>query len=158
MFATQSHSRQSNGTVSSPRPEDTGPGTFALELFYDSECPLCDREIAFLRRLDRQQRVRFTDLTQIDFAAKECEKSYDELMAKIHARLPDGTWITGVEVFRRVYSAVGLKWLVMPTRWPVVSDLVEWGYRVFARNRLRWTGRCQDACRVPNATSREVQS
>lgn len=135
-----------------------GSNSWELEVFYDSECPLCDREIALLRRLDRHQRVRFTDITRIDYSGNETEKSYDELMAEIHARLPDGTWITGVEAFRRLYSAVGLRWLVMPTRWPVVSQLVEYGYRVFARNRLRLTGRCQGECRIPNASAREVRS
>ncbi len=158
MFTTHQEQRTSNRVDVSHSPTSVASAITDLEVFYDSECPLCDREIAFLRRLDRQQRVRFTDLTQIDFSAEGNEKSYDELMAEIHGRLPDGTWITGVEVFRRLYSAVGLKWLVLPTRWPVVSHLVEWGYRVFASNRLRWTGRCQGACRWPNASSREVQS
>jgi predicted DCC family thiol-disulfide oxidoreductase YuxK len=63
-------------------------------------------------------------------------------MAKIYGRLPDGTWITGVEVFRRLYSAVGFEPLVMLTRLPVIAQIMDLGYHVFAKNRLRLTGRC----------------
>jgi len=70
-------------------------------------------------------------------------------MDKIHGRLPDGTIIEGVEVFRRLYSAVGFSWLVWITRLPVVSNILNWGYQVFAKNRLKWTGRCKDGlCKV----------
>ncbi len=78
----------------------------------------------------------------------------EELMAKMHGRLPDGTWIEGVEVFRRLYSAVGLGPLVALSRIPGISHLADLGYRVFAKNRLRLTGRCQDgACEIPPARS-----
>jgi predicted DCC family thiol-disulfide oxidoreductase YuxK len=74
-------------------------------------------------------------------------------MARIHGVLPEGTVVEGLAVFRRVYAAVGLGWLMAPTRWPGLRRLAEWGYRIFARNRLRWTGRASDcesgSCRVP---------
>ena len=63
-------------------------------------------------------------------------------MAQIHGRLPDGSWIRGVEVFRRLYAAVGFGPLVSLTRLPVISQLLDWGYSIFARNRFRLTGRC----------------
>jgi predicted DCC family thiol-disulfide oxidoreductase YuxK len=65
-------------------------------------------------------------------------------MDRIHARLPDGRLIEGVEVFRRLYAAVGLGALVAPTRLPGVAHLLELAYRAFARNRLRLTGRCRE--------------
>jgi predicted DCC family thiol-disulfide oxidoreductase YuxK len=85
-----------------------------------------------------------------DFAAGEYGKTMSELMAQIHGRLPDGSWITGVEVFRRLYSAVGFSWLVTVTRFPIVSPLLDAAYRQFAKRRLNWTGRCRtgsEACR-----------
>ena len=66
-------------------------------------------------------------------------------MARIHALLPDGRVVEGMEVLRRVYAAVGLGWLLAPTRWPILRGLADAAYRLFARNRLRWTGRA-DAC------------
>lgn len=113
----------------------------AIEVFFDGDCPLCRREIGMLRWLDRKQRIRFTDITAEDFDAAAIGRTHDELMAEIHGRLPNGQLITGVEVFRQLYGAVGLRWLMWITRLPLVSHVLNWGYGVFARNRLRWTGR-----------------
>ncbi len=113
-----------------------------IEVFYDGGCPLCLREINFLKRRDRHGKIQFTDIDAPGFSSESYGKTYDELMAKIYGRLPDGTWITGVEVFRRLYTAAGFGPLVTLTRLPVISQLLDLGYRIFARNRLRLTGRC----------------
>jgi predicted DCC family thiol-disulfide oxidoreductase YuxK len=115
---------------------------FEVEVFFDGGCPLCLREISFLKRRNRHGRIRFTDIDAPDFCPELYGKTYDELMAKIYGRLPDGTWITGVEVFRRLYSAVGFGPVVSLTRLPVISQIMDLGYHVFAKNRLRLTGRC----------------
>lgn len=127
------------------------PASFAVEVFFDGACPLCQREIGWLRRWDRRGRIRFTDIAAPGFVPP-ADHSFDELMAEIHGRLPDGTWIKGVEVFRRLYAAACCPLLVAPTRLPGISHLLDWGYRVFARNRLRLTGRCDAACRLPEAS------
>ena len=117
-----------------------------LEVFYDGDCPLCRREIGLLKRWDRQGRILFTDIAAAEFDAAAAGVPFDMLMSEIHARLPDGRWIRGVEVFRQLYAAVGFGWLIPPTRWPGVAQLLDAGYRLFARNRLKWTGRCSAAC------------
>lgn len=123
--------------------------SFDIEVFFDGQCPLCRREIAFLQRLDRRHRIRFTDIAAADFDPATVGVSGQALMDRIHGRLPDGRLIEGVEVFRQLYTAVGLGPLVALTRLPGLSHLLELGYRVFARNRLRLTGRCADnACPV----------
>jgi predicted DCC family thiol-disulfide oxidoreductase YuxK len=66
----------------------------------------------------------------------------EELMDRIHGRLPTGQLIEGVEVFRQLYSAIGLGWIVALTRLPGLRWLLDVAYRFFARNRLKWTGRC----------------
>ncbi len=113
-----------------------------IAVFYDGDCPLCMREIRMLRRWDKGGCIRFINIASGDFSEEDHGKSIDELMREIHGRLPDGEWIVGVEVFRQLYSAVGFGWLVRVTRWPVISHVLDWGYRVFARNRLKLTGRC----------------
>ncbi len=113
-----------------------------VEVFYDGDCPLCMREIRLLRRLDRRQRIRFTNLAFSGFDPKSVGKSREQLMDEIHGRLADGTWMTGVEVFRQLYAAVGFRSLVRCTRLPFISHGLEFGYRVFAKNRLWLTGRC----------------
>ncbi|HPM83813.1 MAG TPA: DUF393 domain-containing protein [Candidatus Anammoximicrobium sp.] len=120
-----------------------------IEVFFDGGCPLCRREMNWLRRRDRQGKIRFTDISAPCFQATTVGKTQEGLMAQIHARLPDGTWLQGVDVFRRLYAAVGFGPLVVLSRLPLIFQLLDWGYAVFARNRLRLTGRCTaDSCPV----------
>ena len=122
---------------------------YEFEVFYDGGCPLCVREIGMLRRWDRRGKIRFTDIDAKDFNPEFVGKSYDELMKQIYGRLPDGTWIRGVEVFRRLYTAVGFGPIVFLSRLPVISQGLDLGYVLFAKNRLRLTGRCNaETCEV----------
>lgn len=130
--------------------------SFDVEVFFDGDCPLCVREIGWLRKLDRHGRIRFTNIASPMFSPNELGKTMDELMAEIHGRLPNGEWITGVEVFRQLYTAIGIGPLVKLTRLPGVSHGLDWGYRVFARNRLRWTGRCKDGSCSWNAVEQQA--
>ncbi len=118
------------------------PSQWQVRVFYDGDCPLCAREIRMLAKRDRKhRRIWFTNIADSAFDAQALGKTQDELMAQIHGWTRDGEWIDRVEVFRRLYDAVGLGWLVGITRLPGISHAAEWGYDVFARNRLRWTGR-----------------
>jgi predicted DCC family thiol-disulfide oxidoreductase YuxK len=124
------------------------PDRWVIEVFFDGDCPICTKEIALLRRWDKFQRIRFTNIAAPDFNADAVGFTFAELMAEIHGRLPSGEFVKGVEVFRRLYAAVGFGWLVGCSRLPGVSHLLAWGYRRFARNRLKWTDRCTSECRV----------
>ncbi|MEM7316591.1 MAG: DUF393 domain-containing protein [Planctomycetota bacterium] len=122
---------------------------YDVEVFFDGDCPLCKKEINFLKRRDKSDRILATDISSPEFVPAEFGKNYETLMAEIHGRLPDGTWITGVEVFRRLYAAIGLGPLVMLTRLPGIRHVLDFGYRIFAKNRLKLTGRCDDGvCQV----------
>ena len=62
-------------------------------------------------------------------------------MGKIHGILPDGTIVIGVEVFRRLYEAVGLGWIYAATRNPAVANVANVVYDAWAAFRLQLTGR-----------------
>jgi predicted DCC family thiol-disulfide oxidoreductase YuxK len=126
-----------------------------ITVLFDGECPLCRREVELLRRRDRGRgRIGFADIAAPGFDAIRYGKSHGELMARIHGVLADGSLVEGVEVFRRAYGAVGLGWLLAWTRWPGLRALADAGYRTFARNRLRITGRCDGHCQTGPAPPR----
>jgi predicted DCC family thiol-disulfide oxidoreductase YuxK len=121
-----------------------------IEVFYDGACPLCMREIRMLRRRDRRGRIRFTDIAADGFDAATVGVSWEALMERIHGRLPDGTLVEGVEVFRRLYAATGFGPLVALSRLPGIAQGLDLAYHAFAKRRLRLTGRCRDAaCDLP---------
>jgi predicted DCC family thiol-disulfide oxidoreductase YuxK len=128
-------------------------GGWQIKILIDGACPLCQREARLLRWLDRGRgRLLLEDITAASFEIEQCGVSEQSLMAQIHGVLPDGRLVTGMEVFRRAYAAVGLGWLLAPTRWPVIRPLCDRLYAWFARNRLRLTGRgrgcAADRCRA----------
>lgn len=112
-----------------PNPEFT--------LLYDGQCPICRREVARLRSRNRHARLGLQDIHDAEFDATRYRKTTAELMAEIHGLRPDGTLIKGMEAFRAAYAAVGLGWLLAPTRWPLLKPLFDGLYRIFARHRLR---------------------
>jgi predicted DCC family thiol-disulfide oxidoreductase YuxK len=125
-----------------------------LCILYDGGCPLCRREIRFLERLDRGRgRLAFQDIESPDFDPTRHGLGREQVMARIHATLPDGGVIEGMEVFRRAYAAVGLGWLLAPTRWPGLRRVADAAYSLFARNRLALTGRSH-RCEADRCTPR----
>lgn len=106
-----------------------------LTLLIDGLCPLCKREAAWLARRDRSNKLRFVDIADPAFNPSDYNRTLDQLMGAIHAVRPSGQLITGVEVFRDAYSAIGLGWLLAPTRWPILRQLSDAVYRLFARVR-----------------------
>ena len=126
------------------------PADWQVQVFFDGACPLCRREINLIRRWDRRGRIWFTDIADADFHADAWGIDQKTLMDSMHVRLRDGSWVMGVEAFRRMYGLIGFAWVIPLTRLPGISQLLDLAYRIFAKNRLKWTGRCEPdgVCRV----------
>ena len=133
--------RQSLAQVS-PSTE-TASSTWQIKLLYDGECPLCLREVNFLQKKDQGRgRVAFVDIASPGYQpADHGGVDFETAMGRIHAVYPDGTVIQDVEVFRQVYRVLGMGWLYAPTRWPLIRPVVDWLYDLWAKWRLRLTGR-----------------
>lgn len=124
-----------------------------IQVFFDGDCPLCRKEIAFLSRRDSEGRIAVTDIAAPSFDASRYDRSHTDFMATIQGRLSDGRWISGVEVFRQLYSAVGFKRMVRLSRLRPIAWVLDHAYTVFAKHRLRLTGRCTtSACSIPSAS------
>jgi predicted DCC family thiol-disulfide oxidoreductase YuxK len=123
-------------------------------ILIDGQCPLCRREAAFMRRLDRERKnLAIIDIAEPGFDPAAFGTTHERVMGTIHGVTPAGRLVTGMEVFRRAYAAVGWGWMLAPTGWPVLRPLFDAMYRWFARNRLRFTGRAEACeggrCAVP---------
>lgn len=117
--------------------------SWKIKLLYDGQCPLCVREVNFLRKRDADRGlVAFVDIAEDSYTA-EANGGVDfaTAMGRIHAVLPDGTVIKNVEVFRQVYEVLGIGWIYAITKWPVIGGIVDALYELWADWRLRMTGR-----------------
>ena len=119
--------------------------SYKLKLLYDGHCPFCSREMKFLARLDRAQQLVFEDITAPGFDPASYGLTAAEVSAFIHGVQPDGRIVKGMEVFRQAYREAGYGWLLAPTGWPLLRPLFDFGYRMFARYRLR-LGRLFGGC------------
>lgn len=107
-------------------------------ILIDGHCALCRREAAFMQRLDRGRgRLRIVDIAEPDFDPAAFGTTMDSLMGQVHGVAPDGTMRRGMEVFRRAYAAVGRRWLLAWTAWPIARPIVDRLYMWFARHRVR---------------------
>ena len=121
-----------------------------FEVFYDGDCPLCCREIRFLQKRRHGGTLLFTDISDHGFRPSDYGMSRADFMDQIRGRNADGSFVVGVEVFRQLYRRAGFPWLVRFSRLRGIAWLLDRGYNLFAKNRLRLTGRCRDgACQIP---------
>jgi predicted DCC family thiol-disulfide oxidoreductase YuxK len=118
-----------------------------LTVLYDGGCPLCVREVTFLRQRDRRRnaeraRLAFVDIDAADYdPAAHHNISYREAMGRIHGIDASGRVLRDLAVFRRAYELIGLGWVYAPTRWPLLGSLGSGLYGLWANWRLAITGR-----------------
>jgi predicted DCC family thiol-disulfide oxidoreductase YuxK len=103
-----------------------------LTVWYDGDCPLCRREIALMRRLDRRGAIEFIDATDGDAS---CPIDRRDLLARFHAR-EDGHLLSGAAAFAAMWRAIPiLRPLGLAARQPIVLGLLERVYIGFLRVR-----------------------
>ncbi len=117
--------------------------SWQIKLLYDGECPLCLREVNFLRKRDAGRGlVAFVDIADESYTPEaHGGVDFTTAMGRIHAVLPDGTIIKNVEVFRRVYETLGMGWIYAVTKLPIIGSIVDTLYGIWADWRLTLTGR-----------------
>lgn len=119
-----------------------------LNIIYDSKCNVCKLEIDFLTRRDSSKinvgdpKLKVTDLEASDYDPNDPANAgvtYASGMKEIHAVTYDGKVVKGVPVFRMAYEKVNLGWLFQITTWPIIKQLADIFYRLFAKYRTLLT-------------------
>lgn len=135
---------------------ETESAPYKIKLLYDGECPLCMREVNFLRQKDAGRgKVVFVDIADENYSPQEnAGIDYETAMGRIHGILADGSVIKNVEVFRRVYEILGMGWIYALTKIPVIGFIVNKIYEIWADWRLKITGRPDLATIISNREKR----
>lgn len=133
----------SSSTQTYGKKETLNQSDWEIKLLYDGECPLCLREVNFLQKRDGGRgKVKFVDIGADDYNPEENGGvDFETAMGRIHGVLPDGTVIKNVEVFRRVYEALGMGWVYGITKLPIFGAIANFIYDIWADYRLKLTGR-----------------
>lgn len=76
-----------------------------LTVWHDGACPLCAREIAWMRALDRRGAIRFVDATDETAA---CPLDRAALLARFHAQEAGGPMVSGAAAFAALWRAIPL--------------------------------------------------
>ena len=110
--------------------------TARVTVWFDGACPLCLREIALMRRLDRAGRIAFVDVAAEGDGA--CPLDRAELLARFHAQEAGRPLVSGAAAFAAMWRALPLlAWAGHLARLPPVLWVLERAYRWFLRVRPR---------------------
>lgn len=105
-----------------------------VTVWFDSSCPLCQREIALMRRLDKRGAIHFIDACD---PHGSCPIDRAELLARFHAE-EGGKLLSGAAAFAAMWRAIPLlRPLGLLAGWKPLTPLFELVYRQFLRVRPR---------------------
>ncbi len=103
-----------------------------VTVWHDGGCPLCRREIALMRRLDRRGRITFVDATH----SEACPLDRKALLSRFHAMEEGGPLLSGAAAFAAMWRAIPLlRPLGLLARSPMVLRLLEHAYQGFLKVR-----------------------
>ena len=108
-----------------------------VKVWYDGACPLCQREIALMKKWDRagdlNGMIDFIDVSGDGDASCPIEQS--ELLARFHAE-EDGVILSGAAAFAAMWRAIPrLRLLGLLARNRGVLAVLEWLYIMFLKVR-----------------------
>ena len=107
----------------------------SLTVWYDGACPLCIREIAVMRRLDKRSAINFVDVAPEDAA---CPIDRTLLLARFHAQEAGQPVVSGAAAFAAMWRVIPvLRPLGLIARNSVVLALLERTYLAFLKIRPR---------------------
>ncbi|KWV94460.1 DUF393 domain-containing protein [Erythrobacter sp. AP23] len=106
-----------------------------VTVWFDGACPLCRREIAIMRRLDRRDNIAFVDIAEGENAI--CPVDRAELLARFHA-WENGKLLSGAAAFAAMWRAIPmLRPLGLVAKNRIVLRMLKRMYRAFLRYRPR---------------------
>ncbi|MEM1051767.1 MAG: DUF393 domain-containing protein [Pseudomonadota bacterium] len=104
-----------------------------VKVWFDGACPLCIREIALMRRLDRGGAIEFVDVS--GEGDPGCPIDQTELLARFHAE-ENGKVLSGAAAFAAMWRAIPmLRPLGLVARNRIILAALERLYGFFLRVR-----------------------
>jgi predicted DCC family thiol-disulfide oxidoreductase YuxK len=109
-------------------------GSPRVKVWFDSNCPLCTREIALMRKMDKRGAIRFIDIMS---EGNMCPLPTADLLARLHAE-ENGKMLSGAAAFAAMWRAIPILrpiGILARSEWILAG--LEAAYKVFLRVRPR---------------------
>lgn len=115
-----------------------------ITVFYDGKCGLCSREINYYRSIAPAGIFDWQDITESTDALNEQGVSLADGLKLLHAQDQSGRMYIGVDAFILIWKQLK-RWHVLAAfvELPLVRQLAELTYRVFADWRFKRLAHCQ---------------
>ncbi len=128
----------SKHTLEPESPEMTAPCGARPVVFFDGACPLCRREIAHYRRLDKAARLHWVDAASATGTLSAHGLAFETAMAELHVLDVTGHWQRSIDAFMVIWSHLpGYRWLARLVAVLGLRHPLGFAYRHFAAWRYR---------------------
>ena len=115
----------------------------SLTCFHDGDCPICRVEINAMKKLDKDhQKITWVDISRDHEALEKSGLTYEQAMSKMYV-LDDNGFKSGVDGFLLLWSQLPYYRRLVPVvnKVPLIKPILSFFYALFARYRLKLTGK-----------------
>ena len=119
-----------------------------ITVFYDGKCGLCSKEINHYRKIAPSGIFNWQDITESADELKKAGISLSEGLRLLHAKDNVGQTHIGVDAFILIWKQLQ-RWHVLAVlvELPIIRQITNMAYRVFANWRFKRLKHCQLAAK-----------
>ncbi|PWQ97462.1 thiol-disulfide oxidoreductase DCC family protein [Leucothrix arctica] len=112
-------------------------------VYHDGECPLCQKEVKLMQKIDVSKAIRWVDINKDKQALEDAGITFQQAMDRIHVADESQQLHTGVAGFMTAWQYLPYYRRIVPVikHTPLLLPLMERVYNLFAKYRLRLTRR-----------------
>ena len=112
-------------------------------VYHDGDCPLCEKEVKLMQKIDASKSIKWVDINQNKQALADAGITYQQAMDRIHVADESQQMHTGVKGFLHIWKHLPYYRRIVPVikHTPFLLTILEAAYRLFAKYRLRLTNR-----------------
>lgn len=100
------------------------------KVYYDESCYVCSLEINTIRKRGEACGIEFVDISSEEFKNSK-NKVWNDFDTEMVGEFSEDVTV-GMETFRRMYEKMGFRRAVSFSRLPIIKEMFNLGYHVFA--------------------------